>query len=87
MLNTNTLSKNQYGKWNTMTIVAINDTSLLMLLDGHQTKRTNKSDLPFHMDLEPITKEELQTAVNNLDHKGDWWSMINTEIIIKEILQ
>lgn len=87
LLNTETLTKNQYGKWDKMTIVAINTTDILMLLDGHKIKRTSKKDLPFHMDIKPITKQELQQAINNSDHKSDWWSMLHAEMIINNILK
>ena len=70
----------------TMTILQLNEENKLVLLKGEPIRRGSFPAEVSDMEVKLVGKEKLQTAINEVNHKDDWFSLMNAELIRKNYL-
>ena len=62
-------------------VFQLNSSEKLILYKEDKIKRGSFLSELDDLSVKLITNEELQTALNNTNHKDDWWSLMNGDLI------
>lgn len=83
-INTADMQVNQIAKlMDEITIVKLNESEFILARKGDKLK---KGKLPFDTDVTLLNKSDLEQAVLEANHQGDWMSMMYSELIRTKVL-